>query len=88
MMRTVAAVARRGQANRWKFMEVTSKARNAAPKVLIEDSSDRLCHTDGVHPLGRLIPMGSSLHSSATRAPGIVMEVGDGVTTLEVGDHR
>ena len=58
-----------------------------AGEVLVEIKATGICHTDDYTLDGAGSRRASSPPSSAMRAPGIVVEVGAGVTTLKPGDH-
>ena len=84
MMRTRAAVAvAAGQP--LEVMEVNLEGPKAG-EVLIEVKATGLCHTDEFTRSGA-DPEGIFPTILGHEGAGIVMEVGEGVTTLEVGDH-
>mgnify|MGYP000406548806 FL=1 len=84
MMRTRAAVAvAAGQP--LEIMEVNLEGPKAG-EVLVEIKATGLCHTDEFTRSGD-DPEGIFPAILGHEGAGVVIEVGDGVTSLEVGDH-
>ena len=84
MMKTRAAVAvAAGQP--LEIMEVNLDGPRAG-EVLVEIKATGLCHTDEFTRSGD-DPEGIFPAILGHEGAGVVIEVGDGVTTLEVGDH-
>jgi len=84
MMRTRAAVA----VAAGKPLEITEVNLEGPKrgKVLVEIKATGLCHTDEFTRSGD-VPEGNFPCILGHEGAGIVMEIGEGVTTLEVGDH-
>ena len=83
-MKTRAAVA--WEAKKPLTIETVELDGPKAGEVLVEIMATGVCHTDA-YTLAASTPKACSPPSSATRAPGIVREVGAGVTSVKPGDH-
>src|SRR5690554_6592215 len=84
MMRTTAAVAL-GPGKPLEIMEVNLEGPKKG-EVLIEIKATGLCHTDEFTLSGD-DPEGAFPAILGHEGAGVVIEVGEGVTSLEVGDH-
>ena len=84
MMRTRAAVALEA-GKPLEVMEVNLEGPKAG-EVLIEIKACGICHTDEYTRSGA-DPEGVFPAILGHEAAGVVMEIGEGVTTVDVGDH-